>query len=398
MMLHVACLPFPSHQGTQAAVASMLRASAEAGRRPALLTYAHGAHPVDARYEHHRVPDFPRVRSLRSGPSLGKIALDVRCILEIRRLTIRLRPDAIIAHHIEAALAAITANVAPVYYVAHTALSRELSVYFPRLPASPLAAIGRWVERFASGKAAGVAAIAPSLANLLGAKVVYLPVPWAVVPDRPERERARAALGIPLGAEVCLYAGNLDRYQGWDHLIAALAELRGSRPRARLLVATESDPAPVLAEAERRGVAESVDIRRLCSELARALAHAASDLAWVPRRTEGGLPIKMLDAFGRRLPVVAMSRATAGLAVSTVCEVVPDDDPRALAAGAAQLLGNPRRVDELRESGVRYLDAHHSSGAFLSALDGLTGGAGASVRRATRPGRPPRAPREHRAR
>ena len=32
MILHVACLPFPSRQGTQAAIAAMLRASAATGQ------------------------------------------------------------------------------------------------------------------------------------------------------------------------------------------------------------------------------------------------------------------------------------------------------------------------------------------------------------------------------
>ena len=40
MILHVGCFPFPSHQGTQAAVGSMLNASVTAGQRVRLLAYA----------------------------------------------------------------------------------------------------------------------------------------------------------------------------------------------------------------------------------------------------------------------------------------------------------------------------------------------------------------------
>lgn len=397
-MLHVACLPFPSHQGTQAAIHAMLRASAKAGRRPALLTYAHGEHPLDVNYEVHRIPDFPRVRSLRSGPSLGKIALDLRCVAELRRLAHRLHPEAIIAHHIEAAVAATIARVAPVYYVAHTALSRELALYFPRLPARPFDVVGGWLERFASQRAAGVAAIAPSLADLLGARVAYLPVPWAAAADGPTRQASRTALGIPEDADVCLYAGNLDRYQGWEHLIEALTELRRARPRARLLVATESDPAPALAQSARCRVAQFVHFCGLSGELARARAHAASDLAWIPRRTEGGLPVKMLDAFGRRVPVVAMKRATAGLPVSEICEVVPDDDPRALADAAAHLLSRPGRADELRDGGLRHLDRHHSGEAFVIAFDAWTGSGASTAREAMPHERHPQAARGPRAR
>jgi hypothetical protein len=40
-ILHVAALPFPSPQGTQAAIASMLEALASAGRDVHLLCYPH---------------------------------------------------------------------------------------------------------------------------------------------------------------------------------------------------------------------------------------------------------------------------------------------------------------------------------------------------------------------
>ena len=72
MILHVACLPFPSYQGTQAALAAMLEASATNGQTH-LLAYAAAGYELDAPYEVHRIPDFPKVRSLRSGPSWGKI-------------------------------------------------------------------------------------------------------------------------------------------------------------------------------------------------------------------------------------------------------------------------------------------------------------------------------------
>ena len=180
MILHVACLPFPSYQGTQAALAAMLEASAGTGRPTHVLTYAQGAYELDAPYEVHRIPDFPKVRSLRSGPSWGKVALDARCMLETRRLARRLRPDAIVAHHIEAALAALAARVAPVYYVAHTCLARELPVYFPSLPTGFVSGVAKRVEELVCARAAGVAAVAPSLAQLLGRDARYLPVPWSL--------------------------------------------------------------------------------------------------------------------------------------------------------------------------------------------------------------------------
>ena len=335
MILHVACLPFPTYQGTQAAVAAMLQASVNTGQPTHALTYTRAAYELDAAYEVHRIPDFPNVRSLRSGPSWGKIGLDVRCVVEIRRLARQLRPKVIVAHHIEAALATLAARVAPVYYVAHTSLARELPMYFPWLPQRLVGAFAKRVETTVCSRAAGVAAVAPSLAQLLGESARYLPVPWALPTARPpSRLEARSALGLTPQARFCLYAGNLDRYQGWEHLFEALSLLRREDRKTRLLLATESDPTPALELARRVGVADALEIRRLDGERTRQLVHAASDVAWIPRRTEGGLPIKMLDAFAREVPVVAMERATAALPLRDACLTVPDDDPRALAAGA----------------------------------------------------------------
>jgi glycosyltransferase involved in cell wall biosynthesis len=376
----------------------MLEASARTGRPTAVLTYAQGAYPLDAPYEVYRIPDFPKVRSLRSGPSWGKIALDARCIAETRRLARHLQPEAIVAHHIEAAIAALAAQVAPVYYVAHTCLARELPVYFPSLPAGLVGRIAQRVEEDVCARAAGVAAVAPSLAQLLVRGARYLPVPWTP-PDarRPTRDEARAALGLSADATICLYAGNLDRYQGWESLIEALLVLRRSDSAAGLLVATESDRAPALHLAHRVGVADSLHFCRINGERARQLAHAASDLTWVPRRTEGGLPIKMLDAFARELPVVAMERATAGLPVKGACIEVPDDDPVRLATAARRLIDDDRVAAAVVQDARRYLATHHSPDAYDAAMRELLGEPETSPR-ATRPEPRRRAAQARRAR
>lgn len=372
MILHVACLPFPTYQGTQAAVAAMLQASVNTGQRTHVLTYARAAYELDAAYEVHRIPDFPNVRSLRSGPSWGKIGLDVRCVTEIRRLARQLRPKVIIAHHVEAALATLAARAAPVYYVAHTSLARELPVYFPSLPERLVGGLAKQVEMTVCSRAAGVAAVAPSLAQLLGGRARYLPVPWALPTELPpSRFEARAALGLAPQARFCLYAGNLDRYQGWEHLFEALSLLRQEDRRTRLLLATESDPAPAIELAQRVGVADALDICGLDGERTRRLAHAASDVAWIPRRTEGGLPIKMLDAFARELPVVAMERATGALPLRNACLTVPNDDPGALAAGAGRLLEDNRAADAFRQRARQYLTTHHSAQTYEDSMRAL---------------------------
>ncbi len=326
--LHLACLPFPSPQGTQALLRAMLDALAAAGHETHLLTYAAGAHaegaaaaPTD--WTHHRLSDWPPVRSLRSGPSPGKVALDLRMVTALRERARALRPDVVVAHNVEAALVGRTLRGVPRVYVAHTRFDAELGTYFahPR----PWSRIGDALDRAACGLDATVA-ITPDLAQHLRryTRAAFVMPPWPVADPPTAAERAVR----PWKGPVLLYAGNLDAYQGLDVLLEASRGLR-------LLVATSSDPRPLRRHPH-------VAVWPLQTEADRRRAHAACDLVVVPRRAPGGLPIKLLDALARDVPVVAQRRALAGLRPQGV-RAVADDDPAALRAVIEQSLRCPPR-------------------------------------------------------
>ena len=370
-ILHVACLVFPTYQGTQAAIKAMLEASANQGSTTHLLCYAHAGYEVDAPYSVHRIGDRPRFRSLRSGPTPTKVALDVRCVWSIRRLVARLRPRVVLAHHIESAVAALCAGVRPVGYIAHTSIESELPSYLPDRIQWVASRVGRWSERAVCRRSDGVAAISPALSTMLD-NATYLPVPWprSATETTPKAQlEAKASLGIRGDAPVCLYAGNLDAYQGWQDAVCALGLLRRRLPDAHLILATESDPSIAQRLAHRYGVGEAVRFARLDGEVARRRVRAASDLCWVPRRLDGGLPIKMLDAFDRGLPVVATRRATAGLPLADACIITRDDDPEALCEAAIQLVKCSERRETLAKNALGYLSRHHSAACFARSLE-----------------------------
>lgn len=327
----------------------MVEALADAGHDTHLLTYAHGiADPHGERLHgvtHHRLANFPPTRSLRSGPSFAKVALDLQMVGGARRLAARLSPSLVIAHGVEAAhvarLACLSA-IAPTIYYAHTRFDAELPTYL-RAPSSrsrswrstTLETFGRALDRSACSLPS--VAITPDLAAHLHQtpatrrSVDTLLPPWAPLdPPRPEeRVDARDSLAIASDARVVLYAGNLDGYQGWEEAAEA-----SRRTRTTFLVATESDPAP-LAPFPHVHV-------RLADEHDRRRAYAACDLVVVPRRAPGGLPIKLLDALARDVPVVAGPRALAGLDPSGVERADTDEAPALAAAIERALTRRPR--------------------------------------------------------
>jgi hypothetical protein len=274
-VLHVAAMPFPTAQGTQAAVHRMVEATAKAGGEAHLLTYGRGAFERHANYALHRLPDLPGREAFRSGPSLRKVALDAALPFAIRRLHARLKPRAVVAHHVEAALGCIAAGV-PFVFIAHTSLSAELPMYFPSALAKAVARAGRALDGFIRRHAARTLAVSPSLASRLGMEsahaVGHAPIPWRVhTPFAPgERAAARAQLRIDAGARVALYAGNLDAYQGL-----------GNRPRGRDL------RSPIAANAARA--------------LSHELGHRSADKTRAATRRRGR-PHRSLPIPGRRRP------------------------------------------------------------------------------------------------
>lgn len=374
-VLHVAAMPFPTVQGTQAAVRAMIEAEHEAGRQPALLTYAHAGYELTPAWPIHRVRDLSRDRSLRSGPSLRKLASDAQLALKAARLGRKLRPSTFIAHHVEAAAAVLAARLEPFVFVAHTALGPELPTYLPQRFGALAAKAGDALDVALARRASRTLAVSPQLAERLaeasGRPVRYLPVPWTIPPpiEPGEREKARTRFGFGPLEPVLLYAGNLDAYQGVERLAQAFAIVTSRRPEARLLIATTSANDAFERALWSLGCKDRVTFAPLADEPDRRVAHAAADVACIPREAAGGLPIKLLDALARGVPTVATRRATAGLALEGAAMVVGDDDPEALAAAALLTIEARESMRERAQRGIEYVRREHSPQRYLEALD-----------------------------
>jgi glycosyltransferase involved in cell wall biosynthesis len=285
-----------------------------------------------------------------------------------------LTPRVVVAHHVEAAAATLASGARPTVFFAHTDLGAELPTYAHRSVGPVLSRAGRVLDAELCRRADRVAAISPFLRDSLSAQVdlpiAYVPPPWPVPPRTTDddRRRARRTLGLADDERVILYAGNLDGYQGWPLLLAALAEL----PQTLLLTATASDDAPLRREALRAGVADRVRAMELPrDEPGRVRIHAAADVAVVPRLAKGGLPIKLLDALARGVPTVAARRAAAGLPLDGAAVLVEDDDPAAFAASVRVLLSASRATEELGARGRSFVRHAHAPARFNDALDAL---------------------------
>jgi glycosyltransferase involved in cell wall biosynthesis len=370
--LHVAAMPFPSHQGTQALIHQMLSALSAAGHETHLLCYAHGAFTLRPAYTVHRISPAFEARSLRSGPSFQKLVLDGLLTRSLSTLLDVLCPDVVIAHHVEAALAALAARVKPFMFIAHTSLAAELPSYFSRRWRAPLTRFGARLDRFVCRRAGRVLAVSPLLAELLseqdGPRAFPLSVPWPLSAPTAaaERRRARAEFGFAPDAEVVLYAGNLDGYQGLGPLLAGLEGLARQRPALRFLVGTESDPRALVKSLQRSILGSRLLLAQLSSEPKRRALHAAADVVVVPRGCAGGVPVKLLDALARGQIVIATQRAAARLDLAAACTLIGDDDADAWQAALESHFSQPSRGLSARLMGRSQLAHGHSPARFVA--------------------------------
>jgi glycosyltransferase involved in cell wall biosynthesis len=204
------------------------------------------------------------------------------------------------------------------------------------------------------------------LAGESGRPVTAINLPWpnAAPASHEERLAARKVLGLAMEQPVVLYAGNLDAYQGLDAVLPAMLRLMHRRPGLTWLIATESPTAPLADKLAALGLDEQVKFTSLANETTRRRVHAAADLALVPRGAAGGIPIKLLDALARGVPVVTSRIARAGLALPPeAVTLVEDFDDWHVAIDHAL-----KRTSPACEDGRAFIAKEHGSTRFVSDL------------------------------
>ncbi len=149
-------------------------------------------------------------------------------------------------------------------------------------------------------------------AELPGTPVAVVRHPVEPLEILPDRDVARARLGIPADAPLFLFGGILRPYKGWDVLLGAFRRLRRDVASAHLVFAGEPwGDAGLLREEENvRLRLEYLSVRE------RALWFAASDAVVCPYRHATGSGIAA-DALAHGRPVI-------GTRVDGLAEVIED--------------------------------------------------------------------------
>lgn len=204
---------------------------------------------------------------------------------------------------------------------------------------------------------------------LPGKEVAFLPHPSEPREVLPDREGARARLGLPPAAPIFLFTGILRPYKGWDVLLAALPRVIRELPEVLVVFAGEPwGDARRLPETWGRDPHVRLELRYLGDE-ERAHWIDACDAVVCPYRHATGSGIAA-DAFAHGRPVI-------GTRVDGLVDVVEDGDtgllvppeePAALANAlirfAKEKLGPHLSANVVRHRG-RFSPETHARGLLL---------------------------------
>ncbi|MEC7987466.1 MAG: glycosyltransferase family 4 protein [Myxococcota bacterium] len=289
-ILHIACFPYPSIQGSQVYVRGLLKALAKRGHRVRLLCYQHGTELLDDEYEVIRARGLPGYNNMRAGPDFCKPLLDV--FLLKRLLT--LRADIIHVHNYEAPIAGLIRQLRgriPMVYTAHNLMGEELETYFQSGVIRRIASgFGLMLDKAIPRRADAVIAIREDTVETLrdlGCERVRF------VPPGVERLQAEPKKN---DRPTVVYAGNLDTYQDLE-LIRTLAQ---RLPEVSFSMITSSDPTDV-----RNWGLPNVIIHHTQSFSDVCNGMASADVGILPRKRCSGYPMKVLNYLALGIPVVA---------------------------------------------------------------------------------------------
>jgi glycosyltransferase involved in cell wall biosynthesis len=192
-------------------------------------------------------------------------------------------------------------------------------------------------------------------------------VPNGIDPAPPvSAGQALALLPAGIAAPIVGCVASLTPHKGQAVLLRALAAL----PGPPLVLVGDGPERPALeALARDLGLAPRVHFLGLRPD-ARALLPAFSVLA-VPSLGREGFSLAALEAMDAGLPVVASRTGGLSEAVEdgVTGHLVPEGDPRALAAAIADLLADPRRARAWGEEGRRRVERHYRAAAMTARVE-----------------------------
>jgi len=371
-ILLLAPQPFFAERGTPIAVRLLAETLCAAGHAVDLLTYHEGEEIAFPGLRLLRIPRLPLVRDVGIGFSWKKLACDAALVVSFLRLA---RPGRYQVVHageetvFPAALFARRHRAALVYDMDSDLTDQLLGTHaFLRPLRGLFVALERWALRRADLTLAvceRLAAKARALAPEARVRVLEDIALTDACGGPAEDLRAHARAGDALA----LYVGNLERYQGIDLLLEALALAGADLPLTLAVVGG----APADLERYRgRAAALGIDgrVRFLGPRPVQALGGllAQADILVSPRVQGENTPMKIYSYLASGRCTLATDIASHTQALDESCAVLAPPEPAALAAALRRLAADAALRESLGRAGAQRARERYSPEAYRAKL------------------------------
>jgi glycosyltransferase involved in cell wall biosynthesis len=373
-ILLVAPQPFYSLRGTPIAVRQVVQTLCEAGHEVHLLVYHAGEDIAIPGMKLFRARRPPGVRNVPIGISAQKLACDVCLIASMVQLVRRHRYDVI--HAVEEAIfpAALLSSFAPtpkLIYDMDSSLSDQLTDKWRLL--KPFHRLFEALERQVVRRSSATLVVCEALAVKVR--------PWTleervtVLPDIPTCGEALATPADSLRAiagkdgTLGLYVGNLERYQGVELLMAAVAALPPGVSFKMIVIGGEpKDIGQCRERAGRLGAAQ-----RLIFLGKRPLGHLGSYLAQAdvlvsPRILGTNTPMKIYWYLQAGKAILATDIRSHTQVLDAECALLVKPTPDAMAAGIRRLVDDAQLRETLGAGALEKSGRECSPQAFRHRL------------------------------
>ena len=319
--LVIAPQPFFTPRGTPFSVYYRTRVLSELGADIDLLTYGQGADPDIPNVRIFRTPRFRWLGSVKTGPSMLKLFLDMFIAAWAMGLLIRNRYDVVHAHE-EAVF--ICRFLKPIFrfklvYDMHSSLTQQLT-NFDYTESKVVHYIFKKLEDSSINTADAVITICPDLANYVS-KIISDPERHYLIENsihEPVKLKASGSTEIahnwdqkpferPADRFLFVYAGTLEAYQGIDLLLEAFAKVVREQPSAFLLIV--GGTGPQVDHYRDKATAQGLDDHsHFTGTVSQHLAHdymRSADVLLSPRTEGTNTPLKVYQQLASGIPLVA---------------------------------------------------------------------------------------------
>ena len=380
-VLMLAPEPFFEPRGTPFSVYHRAQALGRLGHQVDLVTYpiGHSISIPGVRIVRSWGP--PWIKSVKIGPSLAKLPLDIALFYRAARMLFGRRYDCIHTHEEAGLFGAILGSIfgTPHLYDMHSDLAQQLTNFQFTKNRLLLRLMG-WVQAAILRSARAVIVICPELGDTVsritpGKPVIVIENGAIAVAAEPrdraalaaEAEQLREELAIPSRAPVLLYTGTFEPYQGLDALVDSIPRVLLDFPAATFLV-IGGNPAQVarLAERARRlGVADAVRLPGQRPTDQMAAFTLLADVLLSPRAHGTNTPLKIYAYLHAGKPILATNIRSHTQVLTTAVAMLVDPTPESLAEGALRLLSDPRLQQRLGREAASLAETNYGYETFL---------------------------------